>query len=79
MISHFDFLAMISLFGLFLFFILSLEKSFETFPRLNGVARVFYFFALNLIIVGPLTNKQIFATINCKLKLNFVLCSVKLI
>ena len=30
------------------FFILSIEKSFETFPRHNGVATISEFFALNL-------------------------------
>ena len=36
---------------------LSTDQSFEMFPRHNGVATISEYFALNLIIYVPLTNK----------------------
>ena len=39
------------------FFILSTEKSFETFSRHNAAAFIIEAFALNLRISRPLTNK----------------------
>ena len=41
----------------FLSIILPLEKSFEMFPRHNGIGLISVCFALNLIISVPLTNK----------------------
>ena len=38
------------------FFIFSTEKSFEMFPKHNGLATVSESFALNLWISVPLTN-----------------------
>ena len=39
---------------------LSTEKSFEMFPRRNGLATISVTFALNLWISLPLTNKYVF-------------------
>ena len=50
---------------------LSLERSFETFPRHNRVAAISESFALNLI-----TSVQ---SSQCNFKQNFLLCSLKLI
>ena len=43
------------------FFIFSTDQSFEIFPKHNAVATISEFFALNLWIYVPLTNKQLFA------------------
>ena len=58
---------------------LSTKKSFEIFPRYNESATILESFVLNLIISVPLTNKQLFAPLQCKLKHFIFLFSVKLI
>ena len=40
-----------------IFFILFTEEFIEMFPKHNGVAKISEYFALNLIISVPLTNK----------------------
>ena len=55
------------------------EKSFEIFPRYNGVATILGSFNWNLIISAPLTNKYLFAALKCKLKQNPLALTVKLI
>ena len=59
------------------FFKLSTGQFFEMFPRHNGVATSSESFALNLCISLPLTNAN--SPLQCKLKQNFLLSSVKLI
>ena len=39
------------------FFILSVDQSFEIFPKHNGLAKIAEPFAFNFIISVPLTNK----------------------
>ena len=56
-----------------------MEKSSKMFPRHKGFAIISESFALNLTISVTVTNKQLFAPLQCYLKQNFLPFSVKLI
>ena len=61
------------------FFILSVDQSLEILPKHNGLATISESFALTFIISVPLTNKQLFVQLWCKLRQNLFFVTVKLI
>ena len=61
------------------FFLYYLLTSIEKFPKHRGASTIAESFALNFEISLPLTNKQLFGPLQCKLKQNFFFVTVKLI